>query len=62
VVSGAAGSVGSIVGQIARIKGCRAVGIAGRVSHGDIAQFPDVLLRLFHGENTGKLVPALDGE
>jgi NADPH-dependent curcumin reductase CurA len=29
VVSGAAGSVGSIVGQIAGIKGCRAVGIAG---------------------------------
>jgi NADPH-dependent curcumin reductase CurA len=29
VVSGAAGSVGSIVGQIARIKGCRAVGVAG---------------------------------
>ena len=29
VVSGAAGSVGNIVGQIARIKGCRAVGIAG---------------------------------
>jgi NADPH-dependent curcumin reductase CurA len=29
LVSGAAGSVGSIVGQIARIKGCRAVGIAG---------------------------------
>ena len=29
VVSGAAGSVGSVVGQIARIKGCRAVGIAG---------------------------------
>jgi NADPH-dependent curcumin reductase CurA len=28
VVSGAAGSVGSVVGQIARIKGCRAVGIA----------------------------------
>jgi NADPH-dependent curcumin reductase CurA len=28
-VSGAAGSVGSIVGQIARIRGCRAVGIAG---------------------------------
>ncbi|MGB9250997.1 MAG: NADP-dependent oxidoreductase [Mycobacterium sp.] len=29
LVSGAAGSVGSIVRQIARIKGCRAVGIAG---------------------------------
>ena len=29
VVSAAAGAVGSIVGQIARIKGCRAVGIAG---------------------------------
>jgi NADPH-dependent curcumin reductase CurA len=32
------------------------------VVHGDIEQFPDVLLRLFHGENTGKLVLALDGE
>jgi NADPH-dependent curcumin reductase CurA len=29
VVSAAAGAVGSAVGQIARIKGCRAVGIAG---------------------------------
>jgi NADPH-dependent curcumin reductase CurA len=29
VVSGAAGAVGSIVGQIAKIKRCRAVGIAG---------------------------------
>ena len=29
LVSGAAGAVGSLVGQIARIKGCRAVGIAG---------------------------------
>src|SRR5207253_7165685 len=29
VVSGAAGAVGSLVGQIAKIKRCRAVGIAG---------------------------------
>jgi NADPH-dependent curcumin reductase CurA len=29
VVSGAAGATGSLVGQIARIKGCRAIGIAG---------------------------------
>jgi NADPH-dependent curcumin reductase len=29
VVSGAAGATGSIAGQIARLKGCRAIGIAG---------------------------------
>jgi hypothetical protein len=29
LVSGAAGSVGNIVGQIARINGCRAIGVAG---------------------------------
>ena len=29
IVSAASGAVGSIVGQIAKIKGCRAVGIAG---------------------------------
>ena len=29
VVTGAAGAVGSIVGQIAKIKGCRVIGVAG---------------------------------
>lgn len=29
VVSAAAGAVGSVVGQLARIHGCRAVGVAG---------------------------------
>src|SRR5260370_38933176 len=29
VVSAASGAVGSVVGQIAKIKGCRAVGVAG---------------------------------
>ena len=32
VVSAASGAVGSAVGQIAKIKGCRAVGIAGSVA------------------------------
>jgi Zinc-binding dehydrogenase/Acyl-CoA dehydrogenase, N-terminal domain len=31
------------------------------VVHGDVEQFPGVLLRLFEGGNTGKLVLALDG-
>src|SRR5262249_49666304 len=34
VISAAAGSVGSIVGQIAKIKGCRVVGIAGGAEKG----------------------------
>lgn len=41
VVSGAAGAVGSIVGQIAKLKGCRVVGIAG--SEEKIAYLKDEL-------------------
>ncbi|WP_204800824.1 NADP-dependent oxidoreductase [Mycobacterium riyadhense] len=32
-----------------------------QVVHGDVGDFPDVLLALFRGDNTGKLVLALDG-
>ena len=35
VVSAAAGAVGTVVGQIAKIKGCRVVGIAGGKEKGD---------------------------
>ena len=34
VISAAAGSVGSIVGQIAKIKGCRVIGVAGGAEKG----------------------------
>jgi leukotriene B4 12-hydroxydehydrogenase/15-oxo-prostaglandin 13-reductase len=41
VVSGAAGAVGSLVGQIAKITGCRAIGIAG--SHEKVEWITDEL-------------------
>jgi len=41
VVSGAAGAVGSVVGQIAKIKGCKVVGIAG--SETKVSYLVDVL-------------------
>ena len=41
VVSGAAGAVGMVVGQIAKIKGCRVVGVAG--SDARVSWLPDEL-------------------
>ncbi|XP_023026130.2 prostaglandin reductase 1 isoform X2 [Leptinotarsa decemlineata] len=35
IVTGAAGAVGSLVGQIAKIKGCRAIGVAGSDEKGE---------------------------
>ena len=32
-----------------------------QVIHGDVGDFPEVLLALFRGDNTGKLILALDG-
>jgi NADPH-dependent curcumin reductase CurA len=68
VVSAAAGAVGSAVGQIARIKGCRAVGIARRPGQvrpprqgaglrrrGRRHRMPDVLLDCGEWVRTGRL-------
>ena len=59
LVSAASGAVGSLVGQIARIKGCRAVGIAGAPEKcawvTDVARFDDVV-----SYKTGNLRAELD--
>jgi len=51
IVSGAAGAVGSIAGQLAARE---------HIMHGGVRDFPEVLLMLFDGANTGKMVLALD--
>jgi len=60
LISGAAGAVGSLVGQIAKIKGCRAVGIVGTEDKQrwlvDELGFDDAFLY------KGKDVAALDAE
>jgi NADPH-dependent curcumin reductase CurA len=32
-----------------------------QIEHGDVRDFPEALLKLFSGENTGKLILALQG-
>ena len=59
LVSAASGAVGSLVGQIARIKGCRVIGIAGAPQKcawvKDVAGFDDCI-----SYKTGDLRDALD--
>ncbi len=59
LVSAASGAVGSLVGQIAKIKGCRAIGIAGAPEKcnwvTDVAGFDDVV-----SYKTGNLRDGLD--
>ena len=59
LVSAASGAVGSLVGQIAKIKGCRVVGIAGAPEKcawvSDVAGFDDVV-----SYKTGDLREGLD--
>ena len=53
LISGAAGATGSIVGQLAKIAGCRAVGIAGGPEK-CAWLVEEALKRLFTGANRGK--------
>ncbi len=60
VVSGAAGAVGSVVGQIAKIKGCRVVGIAGSDEKTDYLRDElnfDATIN-YHSEDIGKALDA----
>lgn len=66
VVSAAAGAVGLLVGQIAKIYGCKVLGIAGSDEKIDLLlneygfdQIPHAFLGLFPGKNTGKMIVKL---
>src|SRR5258707_5279696 len=52
VVAAASGAVGSVVGQIAKIKGCRVVGIAG----GEQAELPSPQVIRYEGPRRKILV------
>ena len=58
VVSAASGAVGSVVGQLARIKGCRAVGIAGGKAKCDYV-VNELGLRRLHRLQGGHLLARL---
>ena len=58
VVSAASGAVGSVVGQIAKLKGCRAVGIAGARDKCDYV-VDELGFDACVNYKTGALVPAL---
>lgn len=58
VVSGAAGAVGSHVGQIAKIKGCRVVGITGSDEKGKVL-VDELGFDAFVNYKNGDLVNAL---
>mgnify|MGYP000532498268 CR=1 FL=1 len=62
LISGAAGATGSVVGQIARIKGCRVVGIAGRIcSRGDRRELPALPAAVDGAHQRGATVYAFHG-
>ena len=60
-VSAAAGAVGSVVGQIAKIKGCRAVGIAGSAEKMPLAARDGGLRRRHRLQGRGRFQRLEDG-